>query len=251
MTDTATAPGTRHVPDDLPTRIQHYIDGEFVDSADGDTFDVLDPVSNEVYLQAAAGKKADIDRAVAAARRAFDRGTVAPDAAARALPDPAPHRRHRGVAGRPARRARELRLGPADHAGARAGAARGRELPVLRRPDRGAGRRHLQGAGPPDQLREPQADRRRRAHHAVEHAVHARVVEARPRPRHRQHRRAQARRVHSALGVAVGGDLRGGRAAAGRLQPRERTRRGCRRRAGEASRCPAHLVHRRELDRDS
>ncbi len=74
MTDTAAALAERHVPADLPERIQHYIDGEFVDSADGDTFDVLDPVSNEVYLRAAAGKKADVDRAVAAARRAFTDG---------------------------------------------------------------------------------------------------------------------------------------------------------------------------------
>ena len=56
-----------HVPADLPDRIQHYIDGEFTDSVDGDTFDVLDPVTNEVYVRAAAGKKADIERAVAAA----------------------------------------------------------------------------------------------------------------------------------------------------------------------------------------
>jgi 5-carboxymethyl-2-hydroxymuconic-semialdehyde dehydrogenase len=63
-----------HVPDDLPTSIQHYIDGAFVDSVDGDTFDVIDPVSNEVYLQAASGKKADIDRAVAAAKKAFETG---------------------------------------------------------------------------------------------------------------------------------------------------------------------------------
>ncbi len=61
----------RHIPAELPTSIRHYIDGAFVDSVDGDTFDVLDPVSNEVYVQAAAGKKADVDLAVAAARRAF------------------------------------------------------------------------------------------------------------------------------------------------------------------------------------
>ena len=36
MTDIATA--TRRVPAGLPTRIQHYIDGQFVDSTDGDTF---------------------------------------------------------------------------------------------------------------------------------------------------------------------------------------------------------------------
>jgi 5-carboxymethyl-2-hydroxymuconic-semialdehyde dehydrogenase len=44
------------VPENLPDRIRHYIDGAFVDSADGATFDVLDPVSNETYAQAAAGK---------------------------------------------------------------------------------------------------------------------------------------------------------------------------------------------------
>ncbi|ONI82970.1 5-carboxymethyl-2-hydroxymuconate semialdehyde dehydrogenase [Actinosynnema sp. ALI-1.44] len=59
---------------EIPARIQHYIDGKFVDSVDGDTFDVLNPVTNETYVQAAAGKQADIDRAVAAARRAFTDG---------------------------------------------------------------------------------------------------------------------------------------------------------------------------------
>ncbi len=73
MTDTP-ALDRRHVPADLPDRIRHYIDGEFVDSADGATFDVLEPVSNEVYVQASAGAKADIDLAVAAARRAFTEG---------------------------------------------------------------------------------------------------------------------------------------------------------------------------------
>ena len=65
---------THFVPENLPTRIRHYIDGAFVDSVDGSTFDVLDPVSNETYIQAAAGKKADIDLAVAAATRAFTDG---------------------------------------------------------------------------------------------------------------------------------------------------------------------------------
>lgn len=64
----------RRIPADLPERIQHYIGGRFVDSVDGDTFDVLDPVTNQTYLTAAAGKKADIDLAVAAARTAFTEG---------------------------------------------------------------------------------------------------------------------------------------------------------------------------------
>ncbi len=63
---------SQHAPDGLPDRIQHFIDGKFVDSVDGDTFDVLNPVTNQVYIKAAAGKKADIDLAVAAATRAFE-----------------------------------------------------------------------------------------------------------------------------------------------------------------------------------
>ena len=65
---------THFVPENIPDRIRHYIDGAFVDSVDGSTFDVLDPVSNETYVQAAAGKQADIDLAVAAAKRAFETG---------------------------------------------------------------------------------------------------------------------------------------------------------------------------------
>ncbi|GAA1391762.1 5-carboxymethyl-2-hydroxymuconate semialdehyde dehydrogenase [Luteococcus peritonei] len=64
----------RHIPANLPEKIQHYIDGEHVDSIEGETFDVLDPVTNENYIKAAAGQAADIDRAVKAARKAFDEG---------------------------------------------------------------------------------------------------------------------------------------------------------------------------------
>ncbi|MFC0582622.1 5-carboxymethyl-2-hydroxymuconate semialdehyde dehydrogenase [Micrococcoides hystricis] len=66
---------TKHfVPNDLPSHLQHYIGGEFVDSIGGETFDVLDPVTNETYCTAASGQKADIDAAVAAAKEAFDNG---------------------------------------------------------------------------------------------------------------------------------------------------------------------------------
>ncbi|MDO9396014.1 MAG: 5-carboxymethyl-2-hydroxymuconate semialdehyde dehydrogenase [Herbiconiux sp.] len=76
-TETTTAPAempVQHVPEGLPDRIRHYIGGAFVDSVGGETFDVLDPVSNETYVTAAAGQQADIDLAVAAARKAFDEG---------------------------------------------------------------------------------------------------------------------------------------------------------------------------------
>ncbi|AXK46165.1 5-carboxymethyl-2-hydroxymuconate semialdehyde dehydrogenase [Brachybacterium saurashtrense] len=68
VTPTATRPAT------LPDRIQHYIGGAHVGSLDGDTFEVLDPVSNQPYLRAASGKKADVDAAVAAAKEAFTSG---------------------------------------------------------------------------------------------------------------------------------------------------------------------------------
>lgn len=63
-----------HIPKDLPTHLQHFIGGQWVDSIGGETFDVLDPVSNTNYATCAAGQKADIDRAVAAAKDAFDNG---------------------------------------------------------------------------------------------------------------------------------------------------------------------------------
>lgn len=70
-TETTTAPAK---PAGLPERIQHYINGQFVDSIDGETFDVLDPVTNQPYIQAVSGKKEDIEAAVAAARTAFTEG---------------------------------------------------------------------------------------------------------------------------------------------------------------------------------
>ncbi len=65
---------SHYIPENLPSRIQHYIGGEFVDSISGKTFDVLDPVSNETYATAAAGQQEDIDAAVASAKDAFDNG---------------------------------------------------------------------------------------------------------------------------------------------------------------------------------
>lgn len=51
-----------------------FIDGKFVDAQSGETFDTINPATGEVLTQVAAGDKADIDIAVAAARRAFESG---------------------------------------------------------------------------------------------------------------------------------------------------------------------------------
>ncbi len=61
-------------PEGIPAVIPHYIDGQRVESASGETFEVLDPVTNEAYTRCASGDKADIDRAVEAASRAFHEG---------------------------------------------------------------------------------------------------------------------------------------------------------------------------------
>jgi acyl-CoA reductase-like NAD-dependent aldehyde dehydrogenase len=51
---------------------QLFIDGKFVPAASGETFEVVDPATGQVFAHAAAGDKADIDLAVQAARRALD-----------------------------------------------------------------------------------------------------------------------------------------------------------------------------------
>lgn len=61
-------------PAGLPEKIQHYYGGQLHDSVSGEMFDVLEPTTNENYIQAASGDQADIDRAVAAAKKAFDEG---------------------------------------------------------------------------------------------------------------------------------------------------------------------------------
>jgi aminomuconate-semialdehyde/2-hydroxymuconate-6-semialdehyde dehydrogenase len=53
---------------------QHVIGGELVDSLDGKTFETINPHTGEAYALVAEGSKADAERAVAAARRAFDVG---------------------------------------------------------------------------------------------------------------------------------------------------------------------------------
>jgi 5-carboxymethyl-2-hydroxymuconic-semialdehyde dehydrogenase len=71
LTDTAAG---QTPPADIPSLITHYIDGAATPSLDGSTFETLEPVTNKPYTQVARGQAADIDRAVAAARRAFTDG---------------------------------------------------------------------------------------------------------------------------------------------------------------------------------
>ena len=58
-------------------RTEAFIDGRYVAAADGRTFECVTPRDGSVLTQVARGDGADIDRAVAAARRAFDAGAWA------------------------------------------------------------------------------------------------------------------------------------------------------------------------------
>ena len=53
---------------------QNFIDGQWVPSASGETFPVYDPSTEEVIAQVASSNSADIEKAVKAARAAFDSG---------------------------------------------------------------------------------------------------------------------------------------------------------------------------------
>ncbi|WP_299892535.1 aldehyde dehydrogenase [uncultured Ruegeria sp.] len=54
---------------------QAFIDGQFCDAADGDRFETTNPATGQILAEVAHCKAADVDRAVAAARRVFNEGT--------------------------------------------------------------------------------------------------------------------------------------------------------------------------------
>jgi betaine-aldehyde dehydrogenase len=53
------------------TKLQNFIDGEFVDAADGETEEVTNPATGDVIAEMQLSTEKDVDRAVAAAKRAF------------------------------------------------------------------------------------------------------------------------------------------------------------------------------------
>src|SRR5580658_8613567 len=58
----------------LAKELKLFIDGKWVAARSGKTFPVEDPATEEIIAHAPAGEKADIDLAVAAARRALETG---------------------------------------------------------------------------------------------------------------------------------------------------------------------------------
>src|SRR5207302_10270949 len=56
----------------MVNRMQFYIDGAWVDPVVKKSTPVVNPATEEAMYEVALGSKADVDKAVAAARRAFE-----------------------------------------------------------------------------------------------------------------------------------------------------------------------------------
>ncbi len=57
--------------------VRLFIDGEYVDAAQGGRFETINPATGEVTAEVAEGTAADVDRAVASALRAYRSGSWA------------------------------------------------------------------------------------------------------------------------------------------------------------------------------
>ncbi|MER5897521.1 aldehyde dehydrogenase family protein [Streptomyces sp. NPDC001876] len=73
----APAPESRSVVDIAPS-YGLFIDGEFTEAADGKVFKTVSPSSEEVLSEVARAGAEDVDRAVKAARRAFEKWSALP-----------------------------------------------------------------------------------------------------------------------------------------------------------------------------
>ncbi|WP_030625248.1 aldehyde dehydrogenase family protein [Streptomyces sclerotialus] len=75
----APAPESRAVVDIAPS-YGLFIDGEFADAADGKVFKTVSPANEEVLSEVAQAGAADVERAVKAARKAFEKWSALPGA---------------------------------------------------------------------------------------------------------------------------------------------------------------------------
>lgn len=74
MSNPRTRADWQAMADGLDLRTRAFIDGQYVDAADGRTFDCTSPIDGRVLGQVARCGQADVERAVRAARRSFDAG---------------------------------------------------------------------------------------------------------------------------------------------------------------------------------
>ncbi len=192
---------TSHVPPSVAkAATKLLINNQWVDSESGKTFPTINPSTGEEICQVAEADAADVDKAVRAARAAFERprGARWP---------PLERGRSAEPAGRPDRKERRRAgaTGIARQRQARVRLPRAADLPLTIACYpllRGLGR---QGAGQDHPhrrrlflLHAARAGRRGRADHSVEFPAADAGVEAGAGAGHRQHRRDEARRADAA-----------------------------------------------------
>jgi hypothetical protein len=190
---------TDHVK--IDPRYELFIGGQWVRPQSGRYFDTISPSTEEKLAEIAEADERDVDRAVTAARHAYekywsklrpiDRGKYI-YRIARALQE----------------KSREFAIVESMDGGKPIKESRDVDVPLA------APLLLLRGLGRQAQVRVPgaqrQAARRRRPGHPVELPAADGGVEARARARLRQHLRAQARRDHAAHGALAREDHRGG-----------------------------------------
>ncbi len=227
--------------------IEHLIGGKRV--ASREAFETVNPATQEVLAEVAAGGEAEIAAAVEAAKAAFPKWAGTPQATRAQI-----MRKLGDLIGQHVPEisdARDQGHRPGhrpDEEGA--GAARGGQLLLFRRGVHAHGRAHLSRRRQDAELHALPAGGRVRADLAVERAVHDRDVEGRAVPRARQHRRAEDVRALAAHRDALGRAGARGRRPARRAERRARLRQDRRRRADPTSRRARDLVHRRDRHRE-
>ena len=216
------------------THLKNFIDGRWVDSSSGQTFEDTDPANGQLIATATKSNTADADKAIEAAKRAADAWRLYP----------APKR------GEILYRAAEIMLGRKDDLARDMTIEMGKVLAESRGDVQegidmtyyiaGEGRRQFGDVVPaelPEQVGDEHAApaRRRRRDHALELPVRDPDLEDHAGADPRKHRRLQAGVVHADDGRPPGRDPRGSRTSEGRAQPRARLRRGSRRPHRQAS----------------
>ena len=82
----------------MSNHLKFYINGAWVDPVTPRTLDVINPTNEEAYARISIGSKADVDKAVAAAKKAFESFSRTTRTTHRRSPSPAPaahgHRRN-------------------------------------------------------------------------------------------------------------------------------------------------------------
>ena len=198
------------------------IDGKWLEAASGKTFETRNPATGEILAHVAEGDAEDINRAVAAARAAFNGpwSKFKPAERQRLLLKLADlvEQRPRGI-----RRARHARHGRTDHSHARRQGSAPRaccaSMPGMATALHGE---TIDNSLPGDirVLHVEGAGRRRRCDHSLERPVGAVDLEDRPGPGNRLHRGPEARRGSAADAAAPGRTVPGSGRAARRRQCR-------------------------------